>query len=400
MKAHYEMKKAACVGAVCIATYAVGYFFRSILSVYTPQMLASTLFTKEGIALLSSVYMISYAAGQLVNGVLGDYIKSKYMVLMGMLTGGSGLLLFAFVSPGILQAMCFFLVGFGLSMLRGPLVKIISENSLPRYARISCSLLSMSPSLGALTASVASLFIRWDRVFAAAGITAYIAAALSFVLLTVLEKRGMIVQLTGPRDKGHRLDILGVFRLPDFVRVFFLMLITEVTSTAIGFWIPTYLAERLQFPETAASMVYSGMSVAKVFTPVLCLILLKFFHENWLRMMGSMFMAAAALTLAMIPVGAAWPNALLFAVSTVAAGIASSVVWCVYIPGLAKSGKVSSANGVLDCMGYCGAASANMLFAVVITNWGWNAALAVWAAIFVAGVVITVLPGKGKKAGK
>ena len=76
------------------------------------------------------------------------------------------------------------------------------------------------------------------------------------------------------------------------------------------------------------------------------------------------------------------------------------MVWCVYIPGLAKSGKVSSANGVLDCMGYCGAASANMLFAVVITNWGWNAALAVWAAIFVAGVVITVLPGKGKKAGK
>ena len=88
MKARYEMKKAACVGAVCIATYAVGYFFRSILSVYTPQMLASTLFTKEGIALLSSVYMISYAAGQLVNGVLGDYIKSKYMVLMGMAAAG------------------------------------------------------------------------------------------------------------------------------------------------------------------------------------------------------------------------------------------------------------------------------------------------------------------------
>lgn len=394
MRANYEMKRAAQIGAICIVTYTVSYFFRNILSVFTPQMLASTLFTKENIALLSSVYMIAYAGGQLVNGVLGDHFKSKYMVLIGLCISGLGLMCFPLISANALQIGCFALLGFGLSMLRGPMVKIISENSLPQYARISCSLLSMSASAGPLIASFVSIYFQWNTIFIVAAILSFVFAGVSFIVFTLLERKGMIVPLHNNRENKQGLDILGVFRLPNFLRFLLLGAITEISFTSIGFWIPTYLSEQLQFSAATSGVLYSGMSLVRSFAPFLCLILLGLFHDNCVKMMRSMFIISAALLLLMLPIKMVWPNAILFTVSCVTASIASAALWSVYIPSLGKSGKVSSANGVLDCAGYIGAACANIMFAWLITNWGWNATIAVWAFVFVIGVGITVFPSK------
>ena len=58
--------KALKIGTVCIFTYLACYFFRNLLSVFTPSMLESGLFTKDSIALLTSANMISYAATRMI----------------------------------------------------------------------------------------------------------------------------------------------------------------------------------------------------------------------------------------------------------------------------------------------------------------------------------------------
>ena len=78
-----ELNKALKIGSVCIISYMLSYYMRNILSVTTPEMLENGDFTKEFIAAMSSVYMIVYASGQLVNGIIGDIIKPRYMVLSG-----------------------------------------------------------------------------------------------------------------------------------------------------------------------------------------------------------------------------------------------------------------------------------------------------------------------------
>lgn len=68
---------AALIGAVCIISYIVSYYMRNVLSVLTPDMLETGRFTKSYIGMLSSSYFVSYAVGQLINGIAGDVLTPK-----------------------------------------------------------------------------------------------------------------------------------------------------------------------------------------------------------------------------------------------------------------------------------------------------------------------------------
>lgn len=63
-------------------------------------------------------------------------------------------------------------------------------------------------------------------------------------------------------------------------------------------------------------------------------------------------------------------NVSMLIIAKVAAAAASSIVWSAYIPGLARSGKVSSANGVIDAAGYAMASLANVLFSTFVGRLG------------------------------
>ena len=81
-----DNRKAVTIGFICIATYMVNYYLRNLLSVMTPMLLETGMYTEAHIGLLSSTYMVLYAAGQLVNGILGDRLSPKKMVLIGIIT--------------------------------------------------------------------------------------------------------------------------------------------------------------------------------------------------------------------------------------------------------------------------------------------------------------------------
>ena len=188
-----QVKRAFQIGFVCIFTYVTNYFLRNLLSVLTPEMIESGRYTEEYLALLASVYMVVYASGQLVNGVLGDRIKPKYMVSCGLLVASLALLLFYVQGNGLLGIIAFGLLGFGLSMMRGPLVKVISENTAAKHARICCVFLSFSSFAGPLLAGFAAILMDWSAAFLVAALISLVMAAFVFFFLTLFEKKGMIV---------------------------------------------------------------------------------------------------------------------------------------------------------------------------------------------------------------
>lgn len=112
-----DKRNASIIGIVAIASYVANYFLRNMLGVLTPFILNSTSYTKEYLALLSSSYMIAYASGQLFNGIIGDFVKSKYMLLIGLILAGIVSMLFPFLQYNTLQVMCFIVMGYGLSMV-------------------------------------------------------------------------------------------------------------------------------------------------------------------------------------------------------------------------------------------------------------------------------------------
>lgn len=83
------------ISAACICIYMMSYCIRNLLTVSTAEIIKEGIMTKEKLGFLSAVYY------------------------------GAASCLFPFVSNYAVQLLCFGVMGFGLSMLRGSLVKII-----------------------------------------------------------------------------------------------------------------------------------------------------------------------------------------------------------------------------------------------------------------------------------
>lgn len=382
-------QKAWRIGSFCIATYLASYVTRNILSVSTPEMIKEAFFTKEYTGLLSSICFIFYAAGQLINGFIGDRVHPKYMIIMGLGISSVSTFVVPIFDNRILHFTAFALIGFGLSMLRGPLMKVISENTAATHARMICTLFSMAGFAGPLIASILSIFFKWRAVFTATGVISVIITVLAVAAITTLEKRGEI-KFVPKYDKGIA-GILNVFKLEDFIFYMLISSIGEIAGSSITFWIPTYTTEHLGFSNDAASTIYSVVSFSTLFTPFITLLIYEKLIRNGIKLALVMYVISAVFFIAVRFTAAPVLNVSMLIIAKVAAAAASSIVWSAYIPGLARSGKVSSANGVIDAAGYAMASLANVLFSTFVGRLGWGGIVNMWYIIMLIGAAVSFI---------
>ncbi len=382
-------QKAWRIGSFCIATYLASYVTRNILSVSTPEMIKEAFFTKEYTGLLSSICFIFYAVGQLINGFIGDRVHQKYMIIMGLGISSVSTFVIPIFDNRILHFTAFALIGFGLSMLRGPLMKVISENTAATHARMICTLFSMAGFAGPLIASILSIFFKWRAVFTATGVISVIITVLAVAAITTLEKRGEI-KFVPKYDKGIA-GILNVFKLEDFIFYMLISSIGEIAGSSITFWIPTYTTEHLGFSNDAASTIYSVVSFSTLFTPFITLLIYEKLIRNGIKLALVMYVISAVFFIAVRFTAAPVLNVSMLIIAKVAAAAASSIVWSAYIPGLARSGKVSSANGVIDAAGYAMASLANVLFSTFVGRLGWGGIVNMWYIIMLIGAAVSFI---------
>ena len=89
-------------------------------------------------------------------------------------------------------------------------------------------------------------------------------------------------------------------------------------------------------------------------------------------------------------------NVAFLSLALMSMSMTSAMLWSIYIPGLGKTGRASSANGVLDCTGYIAAALANLLIASVMSHIGWGTVLLVWGSVGLLGFISTFFAKKEK----
>lgn len=390
MKSKHEYKKALIIGTISVFSYIVCYYMRNILSVSTPAMLETGKFTKELVGTLSSIYMIAYAVGQLINGVVGDIVKPKIMVSGGLIISGLFSVLFALTPIKPIQILCFVFIGFSLSMLRGPLVKTISENTLPKYAQTCCVFFSFSSFAGPLIASLLAILLNWQLTFIISGIFACVISVAVFLVFTVLENKKVITFSQTQKNKGLK-GISEVFKLDRFIFFMFIGGLVEISASSIGFWIPTFFTDRLGYSKETANMLFSAITLVKALAPFITLAVLKLFKDDELKMINFSFLTGAAFFAAMLFTNNPFVNVALMLFARLFVGFASTILWSIYIPAQGKTGLVSTVNGVLDFSGYAIAAVANMVFSFTISSLDWNGIIIMWSIMMLSGSIASVI---------
>lgn len=398
MLQHRPARNALYIGLLCAVAYLAVYVVRNMLSAVTPQMLADGGFTEGYIGQISSVYLTAYAVGQLINGVLGDRIKPKYMICGGLLLAGVMNLLFPMVAPYRLTATAVYGVsGFFLSMIYGPLVKVIAENTEDPYT-VRCSLgFTFSSFLGSPFAGLLAAVLTWQSVFAVGSGMLIAMAAVCFAVFILLEKSGIVQYGRYTRTKQTATGGVKVLIKRQIIKFSLISILTGVVRTSVVFWLPTYLMQYLGYTADQSAEIFTVATFIISFEAFIAIFLYERLGHNLHLTVLVHFAAATVLFGVLYFVELPILNIILIMLAIMMSNGAASMLYSKYCPSLYDTGMVSSATGFLDFLSYIAAAVANIAFANAAPILGWNNLILVWMALTAAGVVVS-LPYKRAEA--
>ena len=394
-----EAKNAIYLALVCFISYLAVYFLRNVLSTVTPQMIEGGDFTAEHIGTLSSVFFICYAVGQLINGIIGDKIKAKYMMSIGLLMSGLFNIAFIFVTASeIATIVAYGLVGFFSSMIYGPMTKVVSENVNLNYAH-RCSLgYTFASFFGSPLAGMCAMFMTWGALFALSGVLLMMVALLVFVIFCVFEKKGIVTYGKYDKPKEQRGGVKILFK-HQIVKYTLISVITGVVRTSVVFWLPTYIYQYLGYSEGNSAGIFTAATIFISLATFVGMFLYEVLRRDMDVAVFVQFAAATVCFIALYFVRQPILNIVLIVLGIIMSNGAATILWSYYCPDLRDTGMVSTATGFLDFMSYIAAAIANAVFPGAVDVIGWSGLILVWAALVAFGVLICI-PFKWNKAKK
>ncbi|MBE6595446.1 MAG: MFS transporter [Ruminococcaceae bacterium] len=399
MKLSENAKKAVYIGTLCSISYLAVYIARNILSAVTPQMVEGG-YTEAYIGSISSLYFIFYAFGQLINGAIGDKIKAKWMICMGLFGAAITNFVFSRITLFPNAAMIVYgLTGFFLSMIYGPMTKVVSENTEPIHAT-RCSLgYTFASFFGSPAAGLLASFLAWQAVFAVSSAALIGMSLAGFFFFTLFERRGIVKYgQYKPEKKGAK--NIGILFKHKIVKFSLVSILTGVVRTSVVFWLPTYIAQHLGFSPEASAGIFTAATLVISFTAFIAVFIYERLGHDINKTILLMFSSSTVFFLLTYFISQPVLNIICIVLAIMASNGAASMLWSRYCPSLRDTGMVSSATGFLDFLSYMAAAAANLVFANAATAIGWGALILVWAALMVVGVIIA-LPYdtfKGRKA--
>ena len=408
--------------------YAAYYICRSNLSVATPLLLAEYAdrgLTKEGMGLIASAGVATYAIGKVINGLLADRLGGRPLFLGGLFASIACTIIFA--ASGNLWALAGVTV-FAAIWAANRLfqstgwVALVNISSrwfpVSRHATVmaflSCSFLAGDAATRAYLGGVIRLgetqdtldfLADWRAVFLiAAGTSAVIGLALTRLLKPTPADIGFEEPSANPTNifgdteqTNIRVPLAELLRPLMRSPLFWTVCLTNFSLTLIretfNFWTPTFLAEEallspgqaaaasLSFPlvGAAAALIAGGLSDrlggrhGRVMVPSVCGLIVSLGLLGSLNLTGRPIMAISLVC--MVSFFLLGPYSYL------------SGVMALDIGGKHGSGTVS---GLSDAAGYGGAILSGYTIGILAERFGWSAAFLSLCGIALLGLLAAI----------
>ena len=396
MKINEKVRNAIMIGSLCSISYFAVYIARNILSAVTPQMVELG-YSEEYIGSVSSLFFVFYAVGQLINGAIGEKIKAKWMICIGLFGAAVTNLIFSQISLFPNAAMVVYgLTGFFLSMIYGPMTKVVSENTEPIYAT-RCSLgYTFASFFGSPSAGILASFLVWQNVFLASSGILMLMSVIGFIFFSVFERKKIVRYGLYKAEKKGVQNVRVLFK-HHIVKFALVSILTGVVRTSVVFWLPTYIAQYLNFSSKDAARIFTAATLVISFTAFIAVFIYEKLGFNINKTVLIMFSSSAIFFSLTFLIKLPILNIIFIVLAIMSSNGAATMLWSRYCPSLRDTGMVSSATGFLDFLSYMAAAAANLIFANAATTIGWSNLILVWLGLMIIGIVIALPYGKLRK---
>ncbi|MBQ8549796.1 MAG: MFS transporter [Clostridia bacterium] len=387
-------RNAVFLGGMCSIAYLAVYIAKYILSQISPQMTAEGVLSESQIGTLSSLYFIVYAVGQLINGIIGDRIKAKYMISFGLAFGGCCLLVFSQTTHTFTIAkLAYAAMGFFLSMIYAPLSKLVAENTEPIYTT-RCSLgYTFASLLGSPAAGMLAMFLTWRWVLNVGSSILVAMGVICFLVLSLFERKKIIQygKYKAPKKNDNGTGGIKLLIKHDIIKFSFVSILTGVVRTTVVFWMPIYFNQYLGFAPKTATLIASVSTIVLSLSAFMAVFSFeKIYKFNLERMVLTDFAIAAALFLLLWIIKIPAANVGIMLLAVLFSKNVDNIMWSRYCPSLRDTGMVSSATGYLDFLSYIAASVSTKLFADASTTIGWDGLILVWCALMVGGIAVSI----------
>ncbi len=390
MKISQKARNAIFLGTLCSVSYLAVYIARNIIGAVTPKMIEDGI-SFDYIGQVSAVYLIAYAIGQLINGTIGDWIKAKYMVAFGLMSAGVANFVFAGLAGRTdLALVAYAWTGFSLSMIYGPITKVVAESTELKYAT-RCSLgYTFASFFGTPAAGLLATFLSWQATFRVSSIALIVMAIVSFTFFTLFERRG-IVQYRGHVKEGEKpkKDYRGLLKR-HIVKFACIAMITGIIRTSLVQVLSAYFCEYLNYSAERATATLSVTSFITCFTTFVAVFVYERLGRN-MHLSPLIFFSFSAMcfgALYFVPSDYPILNIVVMVMAIMSSGASATMLYSVYCPSLRDTGLVSGITGFLDFLSYLAAALASLVIPKIVTAMGWRNTLLIALALMIFGVVV------------
>ncbi len=378
-------------------TYMVSYLTRINYGAIISAMETQTGFSKDSLSMALTGSFITYGAGQVVSGVLGDRFSPKKLVSGGLAVTVVMNMLLPFCGSPWFMCAVWCVNGFAQSFMWPPLVRIMSSLLDQKDYRIATVRVSWGSSVGTILLYLVSplilMFLPWKWVF-------WICAGCGGVMLIIWHFAAPEIPTALHSGETEKKQSGGLFS-PLMLVIMAAIVLMGMLKDGVTTWMPTYISETYALGDqisilsgvllplfsifcfSAASWIYGW----KMKNPVTCAAL--FFAVG----------AAAALGLYFLNGTGVISSALLAALLTgTMHGV--NLMLISMIPNFFKArGNVSAVSGALNACTYAGSAISAYGVARLSESIGWNSTIFVWFLIAFGGMglCLVCIPGWKKK---
>lgn len=247
MKKRFSRQQSNMIFA-CMLLYSTAYLNRLNLSAALGSVMEAMNLSATRAGSLSSAFAITYAAGQMINGMLVDRLNPVRHMMLGLLGSAvCNMLLAASINFEMMFGLCL-LNGLFQSMLWTPIVRLMamhfSQEERPK-ANILISITLIIGHVGAWAISgYMSGIVGWRASFLAPSVVAVPVMLIANRMLGVIKAEGASHDVKIVKEKSSSIrNALGMYWISGFIVMLIVCVLFGFVRDGIRTWAPQILGE-------------------------------------------------------------------------------------------------------------------------------------------------------------
>jgi len=390
---------------LCSAVYFTSYISRINYGAVIEAVVKDTGILRENAGLVSTTAFFTYGIGQLISGFIGDKIRPRLLIVIGMSVTAVCNIIMPIVSSAAPMMVLWGINGFAQAMFWPPMVRMMAENLDEHNYNRACIWVSVAASIATiiiyLLAALCTAVWSWRALFFISAGTAVLMAVIwqLFAPKKDIGKESTPDKQDSPDSKEEKAPemkksvskAIVLMMIPIAMAIIMQGILRDGVTT----WLPSLISDTFKLPDSLSILL--GM-VLPIFSMISYNVSSKIEDKigNELITSAVFFItavASAGLLALFIDVSPALSVLLLALITGCMHGV--NLMLISRVPRyFDKYGKISTVSGIVNAFTYVGSALATYIVPLIASHLTWSITALSWLAMAAVGALVCLVTVK------